>query len=957
MSLNRVAFTSLTTSSDEAFQSALKFYKSLGFKVVRSYSHDIYATTSLKGVSSDSLKEAWLESFKLSLFKNGQRVPLQESNSFQTQGAFVKLRLTTINPSSDAQQEIKFFCLDLAQVSEILQLPIKNNQIATVDPLGVKLQFVDIPTPFNEPITEEFFQKHSNDSQVPLLPAPSQATSAEKKKKIAVMTSGGDSQGMNAAVRAVVRAGIFHGCDVFAIYEGYSGLVQGGDLIKQMQWQDVRGWLALGGTLIGTARCMEFRERWGRLQAAKNMVVTGIDALVVCGGDGSLTGADLFRAEWPSLLEELVSKGELTKEEVAPYQTLTIVGLVGSIDNDMAGTDSTIGANSSLERIREMVDYIDATATSHSRAFVVEVMGRHCGWLALNAGIATGADYIFIPERAANPLTWKEELKEVCARHRAKGKRNTTVIVAEGALDSELTPITSEDVKNVLVELGLDTRITTLGHVQRGGVAVATDRLLATLQGVEAVKAVLDLTPSDPSPLIGILENKIIRTPLVEAVKNTKQVATAIAAKDFDKAISLRNTDFIESFENYISISQHDDGSNVLPGDKQLNIAIVHVGASSAALNPATRAFVLYALSRGHKPFAIENGFSGLIRHGSVRELKWEDVETWHGLGGSEIGTNRSLPSLDLGTVAFYFQKYKFDGLIIAGGFEGFTALHELTNARDQFPAFNIPLTLIPATVSNNVPGTEYSLGSDTCLNSLVDYCDAVKQSASATRRRVFVVEVQGGHSGYVASLIGLVTGAVAVYTPEDKISLKTIQEDIDLLKENYKQDQGENRSGKMLIRNEQASSIFSTQLIADIIQESSNQRFETRTAIPGHVQQGGQPTAVDRVNASRFAIKCTKFIEDFNFKINDNHLEGAARELRFKYKHGKKVSTVPKNDNSAAVIGIKGSELKFTPVNELWDNETDVALRKGTNIHWESLTAIGDVLSGRLLLRNQKDL
>lgn len=160
------------------------------------------------------------------------------------------------------------------------------------------------------------------------------------KKKIAVMTSGGDSPGMNGVVRAVVRMAIHMGCDAFCVYEGYEGLVQGGELIKQMEWQSVRGWLSEGGTLIGTARCMAFYERPGRLTAAKNMILNGIDALIICGGDGSLTGADKFRQEWPSLVDELVANGELSKDQVAPYKHLNIVGLVGSIDNDLSGTDA-----------------------------------------------------------------------------------------------------------------------------------------------------------------------------------------------------------------------------------------------------------------------------------------------------------------------------------------------------------------------------------------------------------------------------------------------------------------------------------------------------------------------------------------------------------------------------------------------------------------------------------------
>jgi len=234
-------------------------------------------------------------------------------------------------------------------------------------------------------------------------------TTLKRKKRIGVMTSGGDAPGMNGVVRAVVRQAIAMDCEAYAIYEGYEGLVQGGALIKQMRWGDVRGWLSEGGTLIGTARCMAFYERPGRLTAARNMILAGIDALIICGGDGSLTGADKFRAEWPSLLKELIEKGELTLEQVAPHKYLNICGLVGSIDNDMSMTDATIGCYSSLANICDSVDKIEVTAYSHQRAFVVEVMGRHCGWLALMAGVSTGADCVFFPERPP-PGDWIEDM-------------------------------------------------------------------------------------------------------------------------------------------------------------------------------------------------------------------------------------------------------------------------------------------------------------------------------------------------------------------------------------------------------------------------------------------------------------------------------------------------------------------------------------------------------------------
>lgn len=971
----RFGFRSLTTTDKSLFDATVNFYKKLGFLTVKLYDKfkNFDDNVLSVGTVQDSCKELWLQAFKLlELDEKGISMSQQkDSNCSQNGGAMLKIRLVQDRVfETDSFMKIVYYSTDYSSAVAMFTEKdwMDENSFCVKDPLGNAITIISISHPDNtysdlDVKVSNFDETNPNDEQNvrnddfghSLSKGNMCATlNAENKpkKKIAVMTSGGDSPGMNAAVRAVVRAGIYFGCDVYTIYEGYEGLLRGGSFIKKMNWADVRRWLSEGGTLIGTARCMGFKKRNGRKIAAANLIEKGIDALVVCGGDGSLTGADLFRSEWPSLIQELVLDGKFTTDQVASFKNLTIVGLVGSIDNDMSGTDSTIGAYSALERICEMVDCLDATAKSHSRAFVVEVMGRHCGWLALMAGIATAADYIFIPERAAPHGKWKDDLKSVCKRHKDKGRRNITVIVAEGALDMELNQITSEQVRDALVEMGLDTRITTLGHVQRGGTAVAHDRWLATLQGVDAVKAVLEMTPDTPSPLIGILENKIIRMPLMESVKLTKEVAAAIEAKNFDKAISLRDTEFIELYENFISTTIKDDGSEFVTENERLKIAIVHVGAPSAALNATTRSATLYCLSHGHIPYAILNGFSGLIQSGEVKEMSWIDVENWHNLGGSEIGTNRSVASDNLGAIAYRFQKYQFDGLIIIGGFEGFKSLMQLYDARPQYPIFNIPIVLIPSTVSNNVPGTEYSLGTDTCLNSLVKYTDAIKQSASASRRRVFVVEVQGGHSGYLASFTGLVTGAVSVYTPEQKINLDSIQEDLALLHENFRHDQGENRNGKILIRNEQASSIYSTELIADIISESSKGVFGVRTAIPGHVQQGGVPSSKDRVAASRFAVKCVKFIENWNKLKNGKSKDD--KILKYKQSNSPNTPAVPCEDDSAAVICVNGSTISFKPIKILSENETDFVLRKGTEVHWKEFNRIGDILSGRCNLRKE---
>ncbi|HCB50185.1 MAG TPA: 6-phosphofructokinase, partial [Chloroflexi bacterium] len=196
-------------------------------------------------------------------------------------------------------------------------------------------------------------------------------------KRIAVFTSGGDAQGMNAAVRAVVRIALDRGLEVFAIYEGYQGMVDGGDRIRPVDWNDVGGILHRGGTVIGSARCEEFLQRNGRMKAAQNLVEKDIEGLIVIGGDGSLTGAHVFRQEWPELLRELAEAGKITAQEAKRHQQLAVVGMVGSIDNDFFGTDMTIGADTALHRITDAVDAISSTAASHQRSFIVEVMGRH----------------------------------------------------------------------------------------------------------------------------------------------------------------------------------------------------------------------------------------------------------------------------------------------------------------------------------------------------------------------------------------------------------------------------------------------------------------------------------------------------------------------------------------------------------------------------------------------------
>ncbi|KAG5439249.1 hypothetical protein PCANB_001548 [Pneumocystis canis] len=922
---------SFVTYSLEIYHKTIEFYCNIGFKKVFQYDClDHNQAIFSSDCPFKSQQETWLNTSG----KKGKELTLK-IQLFQTSSEEKEEELRILKQGNINCFRYTFIISDFAKI--IAKLDEMNTQyepfpsqiypleILVNDPLGNFITFTKKSSIFS--FTS---QKHA------LLDIDNKISSnvlykhdvSSKRRRIAVMTSGGDAPGMNAAVRAIVRMIIAKNCEAYVIYEGYKGLIKGGNMIKRMFWTDVRGWLSEGGTHIGTARCMLFKERSGRLSAAKNLIINGINSLIICGGDGSLTGADIFRSEWSSLIDELVSTNVLNYEQVKDYMNLNVVGLVGSIDNDMASTDVTIGAYSSLHRICDAIDSIGATALSHSRAFIIEVMGRNCGWLALMAGISTGADLIFIPERPPLEDNWQSEACETIKRQREMGKRKTVIIVAEGAIDKELNPITATYLKNMLVdELDLDTRVTTLGHIQRGGVPCFYDRFLATLQGVEAVHAILESTPAFSSQIIGISENKITRKSLAESVKHTHSITEAIQNKDFKKAMQLRSADFADFYQTYLHMTVFQDTSKIQNNlissfKKNLRIAIIHVGAPAGGMNIATRSFVRYCLNRGHTPLAVHNGFPGLLDD-LVTELSWMEVEDWVTRGGSEIGTNRDLPNIDIGMTALMFQKYNFNGLLIVGGFEAFIALLQLYKARANYPAFRIPMICLPATISNNVPGTDFSLGSDTCLNTLIDYCDAIKQSANASQRRIFVVETQGGSCGYIAVLSGLTVGSLVVYTPEEGINLKMLLEDVKYMKKYFEFEEPEGRKGKLILRNENSSSIYTTSVVSTIILAESDHQFDVRTAIPGHVQQGKIPSPIDRVRATRLAIKCVQFIEKMSYTNMHN------------------------DTSSAAVIGIQAAKVVTTPVDVL-QHEAIMETRCPKTSWWFNIKDLINILSGR---------
>lgn len=309
-------------------------------------------------------------------------------------------------------------------------------------------------------------------------------------KCIGILTSGGDAPGMNAAIRAVTRSAICAGYRVKGIYRGYRGLITGE--IVEFKTQNVSNIIQMGGTILKTARCPEFKTPEGRKQAYDTLKREEIDALVVIGGDGSLSGARVFATEFD----------------------VPIVGLPGTIDNDLYGTDTTIGYDTALNTIMECVDKIRDTATSHERLFFIEVMGRDAGFLALNGAIASGAEAAIIPEIS----TEVDQLAELIKNGFRKSKNSSIVLVAESPVTGGAMGL-AERVKNEYPQY--DVRVSILGHLQRGGSPTAHDRILASRMGAAAIDALLD---DQRNVMIGITNDEIVYVPFSKAIKNDKPI-------------------------------------------------------------------------------------------------------------------------------------------------------------------------------------------------------------------------------------------------------------------------------------------------------------------------------------------------------------------------------------------------------------------------------------------------
>ncbi len=586
--------------------------------------------------------------------------------------------------------------------------------------------------------------------------------------------------------------------------------------------------------------------------------------------------------------------------------------MVGSIDNDMFGTDMTIGADTALHRITEAIDAIQSTASSHQRSFVIEVMGRNCGYLALMSALATGANFVLIPENPPDTDEWAESMCRALEAGRVIGRRSNIVIVAEGAQDMHGNPITAQHVKEVLEELsGEDTRVTSLGHVQRGGAPSAFDRYLSTVLGYAAVQHITSSSGPEPQ-LIGIRGHHIVNSPLMESVAKTRSVADVIAAHDYDAAMEMRGGSFRDSF-GLIRTMVRAHPHPPTPGQRRLRLAVLHGGGPAPGMNTAIRVAVRVGIDLGHDGARRQTWVPRTVQG----RCRGDGLDERERLGGSRRRRARHeqvrRQPRDAGRRRAQIEAHEIDGILMVGGWTGYQSACQFRAHAEYHPALAIPIVCLPASINNDLPASELSIGADTALNSIMHDVDKIKQSAVASRR-TFVVEVMGRDCGYLALLSGLATGAERVYLPEEGISLRDLEVDLENLKDGFEQGK---RLG-LVIRSEHSDAVYTTEFIKALFEREGEGLFDVRGAILGHVQQGGDPSPFDRIQATRLASASIRHL-----------VEQAMAE-----------------SPADAMVGLQHGKLQFTPLAN-FPSLVEPNKHRPWEQGWMALRPVAEVMSG----------
>uniref|UniRef100_A0A8C0FAZ7 Phosphofructokinase, liver type n=1 Tax=Bubo bubo TaxID=30461 RepID=A0A8C0FAZ7_BUBBB len=371
----------------------------------------------------------------------------------------------------------------------------------------------------------------------------------------------------------------------------------------------------------------------------------------------------------------------------------------------------------------------------------------------------------------------------------------------------------------------------------------------------------------------------------------TKDVQKAMDEKRFEEAIQLRGRSFENNWNIYKLLAHQKPAQEKSP----FSLAILNVGAPAAGMNAAVRSAVRISICQGHTIYAVSDGFEGLAK-GQIREVGWHDVAGWLGRGGSMLGTKRTLPKTCMEKIVENVRKFNIQGLLVIGGFEAYEGVLQLVEARGQYEELCIIMCVIPATISNNVPGTDFSLGSDTAVNAAMESCDRIKQSASGTKRRVFIVETMGGYCGYLSTVTGIAVGADAAYVYEDPFTIHDLKANVEHLTDKMKTD----IQRGLVLRNEKCHEHYTTEFLYNLYSSEGKGIFDCRINVLGHLQQGGAPTPFDRNYGTKLGVKAVLWMSE---KLEEVYCKGRV---------------FANSDDSACVIGLRKKVVAFSPVTEL---------------------------------------
>ena len=554
------------------------------------------------------------------------------------------------------------------------------------------------------------------------------------RKKIALMTSGGDAPGMNAAIKGVVRSALNRGWEVYGIRDAYRGLVAGGASIFPLDWVDVSWSFREGGTFLGSARYTDLagdseKARELKLQALLNLKNLGITGLVVIGGDGSLTGASQLWA---------FSRDNKDRFAALRDAELTIVGIPGSIDNDIAFTDMSIGVDTTLNTIVECIDKLRDTATSHRRISIVEVMGRQRGYLAVMSGLATGADRVFIREEkiSQSELDTMLRLLQDSFGH---GQQAGVVIRSEGA--SVSTSFLKETIA-VLLEPKREVRETVLGHLQRGGNPTAFERVLATRMGVTAVQLLEDGI-AEPM-MTGLIANAVEPVSINTMLEKNRE-------PQFQEELSANTK------KAFLLNRKLEEPPRKNPVGTR--IAVLTDGNNVSGMNLAIRALARLAINEGMEISGIKGGFAGLVQGTeSMLPLSWSMLELKGILrrAGTLLGvSSNGFPTdgKDFLIMRKQVEQLKINGLVAIGDARTYNY------ARNLSALIRIPVVGIPAALCCNVAGTDWVIGMDSALNDLLKGIDRAADAAHV-QKKIVIIHIKGDYCQCLVHLAGLASGA-----------------------------------------------------------------------------------------------------------------------------------------------------------------------------------------------------